>query len=115
MSIHVAWSSIELLHNTVITLTNLKKLQTISYRAKIKLHGKNTSVQVNPDGLVFQSRTNILTTVHDLNGFAKWVVSHETAFKSLPHGIVVFGEWAGPGIEKGMAISQIPNKIFAVF
>ena len=41
--------------------------------------------------------------------------SHELKFKALPEGIVVFGEWCGPGVEKGTAISKIPSKIFAVF
>jgi hypothetical protein len=27
----------------------------------------------------------------------------------------VFGEWCGPGVEKGMAISQAASKLFAVF
>jgi len=113
---HAPWGSIELLHNVVIALTNLSKLdQRISYRAKVKLHGKNTAVQVTSDGLVAQSRTNILTTVHDLDGFAKWVAANQAAFKALPTGIVVFGEWAGPGVEAGMAISKIPSKIFAIF
>lgn len=84
-TMHVPWGSIELLHNVVIALTNLNKLdQTVRYRAKVKLHGKNTAVQINSDGLVVQSRTNILTTVHDLDGFAKWVAANETAFKALP-------------------------------
>jgi hypothetical protein len=115
MSIHVAWGSIELLHNVVIALTNLNKLQTVRYRAKVKLHGKNTAVQVNSDGLVVQSRTDILTPTHDLNGFAKWVAANEAAFLALPEGIVVFGEWAGPTVEKGMAISLIPANVFAIF
>jgi hypothetical protein len=27
----------------------------------------------------------------------------------------IFGEWCGPGIMKGTAINQIPNKVFAIF
>ena len=75
MSSHVSWSSIGLLHNVVLTLNHLNKLeirplQPVRYRAKVKLHGKNTAVQVNSDGLVVQSRTDILTANSDLNGFA---------------------------------------------
>ena len=29
--------------------------------------------------------------------------------------MVVYGEWCGPGVEKGMAISALPAKVFAVF
>ena len=27
----------------------------------------------------------------------------------------VFGEWAGPGVQKGVALSQLPKPIFCVF
>jgi hypothetical protein len=120
MSMHVSWSSIGLLHNVATTLAHLEKLgqrpfPRVSYKAKVKLHGKNTAVQITSDGLVVQSRTDILSATSDLNGFAKWVAANESHFTSLPENIVVFGEWVGPGIEKGMAASQIPAKIFAIF
>ncbi|MGA2876741.1 MAG: hypothetical protein ABSE82_14555, partial [Nitrososphaerales archaeon] len=65
MSTHVSWSSIGLLQNVVVTLKHLnnlgqRPLQRVRYRAKVKLHGTNTAIQVNPDGLVAQSRTEIL-------------------------------------------------------
>ncbi len=117
---HVTWSSIELLHNVVVTFTHLNEIEKrpfpcVRYRAKVKLHGKNAAVQINTDGLVTQSRTSILTINSDLNGFTKWVHSHQSLFSKLPTGLVVFGEWAGPGVEKGMAVTQSPDKIFAVF
>ena len=101
MSLHVSWSSIELLHNVVITLTHLNEIEKkpfprVRYRAKVKLHGKNTAVQINTDGLVTQSRTSLLSVNSDLNGFSKWVFSHQEQFSNLPEGIIVFGEWAGP-------------------
>ena len=36
-------------------------------------------------------------------------------FQTLARDIVVFGEWCGPGVEKGMAISAAKTKLFAVF
>jgi hypothetical protein len=30
-------------------------------------------------------------------------------------GHIIFGEWIGPGIQKGVAVSDIPKKCFAVF
>lgn len=109
-----------MLHSALITLTHFckvenKPLPCVRYRTKVKLHGNNTAIQVNSDGLVFQSRTGLLTAKSDLHGFAKWASANEQHFKNLPAGIVIFGEWAGPGIEKGMAISQIASKIFAIF
>ena len=116
---HVSWGSIELLHNVVRTLTHLNELghtfPVVEYRAKVKLHGSNCAVQVTDHGIVAQSRTALLTPESDYKGFATWAHAHEGYFAQLPHGIVVFGEWCGPGVEKGMAISQAKRKVFAVF
>lgn len=118
-SSHVAWGSIELLHNVVRTLAFLHEqgqpLPVVRYRAKVKLHGSNCAVQVHPGGLVAQSRTAILTPTSDYKGFAAWVHMHAAWFSSLQPGLVVFGEWCGPGVEKGMAISEVADKVFAVF
>jgi hypothetical protein len=121
MSTHVAWHSIELLHNVVRTLEHLatlgEPLPTITYRAKVKLHGTNCAVQVAEDrALVAQSRTQILTAgAGDHMGFAAWVAAHADAFAALAPGDVVFGEWCGPGVQKGVAIAKAPEKLFAVF
>lgn len=116
---HVAWSSIELLHNVVRTLGHLhelgRPLPVVEYRAKVKLHGSNCGVQVTAAGLVAQSRTSLLSPEADYKGFAAWVRRHEAYFQALPAGVVVFGEWCGPGVEKGMAISAAASKLFAVF
>ncbi|HWO26286.1 MAG TPA: RNA ligase family protein [Kofleriaceae bacterium] len=116
---HVAWSSIELLHNVVRTLGHLheqgRPFPTVEYRAKVKLHGSNCAVQITEAGLAAQSRTSLLTPEADYKGFAAWVRRHEAYFQALPRGLVVFGEWCGPGVEKGMAISAAPTKLFVVF
>ncbi len=116
----VSWRSIELLHNVVRTLTNLhedagRAFPVVRYRAKVKLHGSNCAVQVTQGGLFTQSRTTMLTPESDYKGFAAWVRAHSAYFAGLQPGTVVFGEWCGPGVEKGMAISQAANKVFAVF
>jgi RNA ligase len=117
---HVAWGSIELLHNVLRTLTHLHELgqafPVVEYRAKVKLHGSNCALQLLPGGeLVAQSRTALLTPQSDYKGFATWAHAHADTFARLPRGLVVFGEWCGPGVEKGMAISQAKAKMFAVF
>lgn len=116
---HVAWSSIELLHNVVRTLGHLhelgRPLPAVLYRAKVKLHGSNCAVQVTADGIAAQSRTSMLSPEADYKGFAAWAHRHAAYFGSLQPGIVVFGEWCGPGVERGMAISAAPSKLFAVF
>jgi len=111
---HVTWGSIELLHNVVRTLAHLGTTPVVEYRAKVKLHGTNCAVQIG-DEVVAQSRTQLLSPDSDYKGFATWVHSKASYFSSLQRGIVVFGEWCGPGIEKGMAISQSKTKLFVVF
>ena len=116
---HVPWGSIELLHNLVATLGHLNGLgqpfPVVEYRAKVKLHGTNCAVQIRGGGVVAQSRTALLSPDADYKGFAAWVAAQRDYFARLPSGLIVFGEWCGPGVEKGMAISQARTKMFAVF
>jgi hypothetical protein len=116
---HVPWGSIDLLHNLVQTLGHLNGLgqpfPVVDYRAKVKLHGTNCAVQVAGDGVVAQSRTALLSPEADHKGFAAWTHAHAAYFSALEPALVIFGEWCGPGIEKGMAISRAAKKIFAVF
>lgn len=87
----------------------------VLYRGKVKLHGTNAAVQVHYDGtIVCQSRENIITPEKDNAGFARWVMSNKDAWKNIT-GFIVYGEWIGPGIQKNVAVSEIPKKCFAVF
>src|ERR1700722_20890282 len=94
------WQAKEKFHGT----------STVKYRAKVKLHGTNAAVQVGWDGsLVCQSRTNIITPESDNAGFARWVMSHQNEWINLGNwgdrfGHILYGEWCGPGIQKGVAI-----------
>lgn len=99
----------------------------VTYRAKVKLHGTNAAVQILPDGTVLaQSRTGIITPENDNAGFARWVKANEEAWRETAKletlageiryvGFIFYGEWIGPGIQKGVAVSEIPRKSFAVF
>lgn len=91
----------------------------IYYRSKVKLHGTNAGIQIRPNGqVVAQSRKKFITPGDDNMGFAKWVAEHENQWKVLAnpaHTLTIFGEWCGKGIAKGVAISQLDRKIFAVF
>jgi len=123
MPTHISWSSIELLHNADRTLNFLNErdgqpLPTVEYRGKVKLHGTNCAVQVTTRGGVYaQSRKQMLVDGVEYKGFAKWVEAHKSFWKALrcPEDVTVFGEWCGSGVEKGMAISKIDRKVFAVF
>jgi hypothetical protein len=116
----ISWSSIELLHNVVRTLSLLEQatgepLPRLRYRSKVKLHGTNCAVQAHGDSVTCQGRTTILTPAADNRGFAAWVEQHRGYFCALPAGTVLFGEWCGPGVERGMAVSRLPRKVFAIF
>ena len=118
-TLHVSWGSIELLHNCIRTLTLLAEqgqpYPVVEYRAKVKLHGTNCAVQITPDGIAAQSRTQMLTPDADHMGFAAWAYGNLAYWRQLTPGLVVFGEWCGPGVAKGMAISQAKSKLFCVF
>lgn len=93
----------------------LKGTSTVLYQAKVKLHGTNAAVQVHTDGtVVCQSRSNIITPESDNAGFARWVLANKEAWQRIP-GFIIYGEWCGSGIQKGVAISNIGKRVFAVF
>jgi tRNA-binding EMAP/Myf-like protein len=90
----------------------------VTYYSKVKLHGTNAGVQILRDGTVrAQGRNAVLVPGDDNLGFAAWVSENLGYFQDLAGAwdIVVHGEWAGKGIQKGVAISQIDRKILAVF
>jgi len=90
----------------------------VTYYAKVKLHGTNAGIQVLKDGTVrAQGRNHVLTLKDDNLGFASWVTENQDYFKALagPQDMVIYGEWCGRGIQKGVAIAQIDRKVLAVF
>ena len=105
---------------------NSKAAPTIKFKGTVKLHGTNAGFAENAeDGYWVQSRENIITPENDNMGFARYVEENIKAFKELTehvryvnHNInpndtvIVFGEWAGKGIQKGVAISQIEKSFF---
>lgn len=112
--------SIEGFHNVRKNATRLAGYfkMPVTYRGKAKLHGTNAGVTITKDGSVHvQSRKREITPMQDNAGFADWVHRHMDYFKSLrvAEDITIFGEWAGPGVQKGVASSEAPKKFFAVF
>jgi hypothetical protein len=121
-----AWPEIEGFHNvrkymrlqpdTLRLSALLHGNVSVAYKAKVKLHGTNAAVRCF-DGtkVVAQSRTKDITPSDDNAGFAQWVATNEEQFRRLSDkNIVVYGEWCGKGIQKGVAISQV-DRLFAVF
>lgn len=108
----------------ILDLTATKPV--IVAKGSVKLHGTNAGVQYsNKNGVLAQSRENIITIEKDNAGFAFFVESNKTWFENAlktialennidldEHAITMYGEWAGKGIQKGVAIAEIDKSMF---
>eukprot|EP01105_Mastigella_eilhardi_P013189 TRINITY_DN2997_c1_g1_i1.p1 TRINITY_DN2997_c1_g1~~TRINITY_DN2997_c1_g1_i1.p1 ORF type:complete len:380 (-),score=117.26 TRINITY_DN2997_c1_g1_i1:97-1236(-) len=105
-------------------------MRNMVYRGKVKLHGCNAGVHLRATEtgsveILPQSRTRVLSVNNDNAGFCNFALSKTEFFKAaLPKAkevfpdaqeITIFGEWCGPGIQKGVAVSAIGKKIWALF
>lgn len=120
---HIKWPSIESFSSVKRGMEQyrintgkqaLGHRRPITYKAKVKLHGTNAGIQIRNGQVFAQSRTSIIGTGNDNCGFAAWVESTNEFWKSFTD-CTIFGEWCGPGIQKGTAVNEISEKIFAVF
>jgi hypothetical protein len=92
--------------------------RSIDFGMKIKLHGSNFAINIQPNGAVnAQSRNMVITLQDDLNGFAEWLQPSLPSWSGSAgkEPITVFGEWAGPGVGKGDAIQRTDRKRFFIF
>ena len=88
----------------------------VLYRGKVKLHGTNASIRCDSDGTITcGKRTGTCTPQDDNAGFANWVETIKQELTSLTYDYVLFGEWAGPGVQKKVAVSLLNEKKFFVF
>ena len=109
-----------------------KPKPTLSFTQTVKIHGTNAGVGLTTDGEFFQqSRNRLISTDNDNAGFARWCEDGRrkhyltkylsSALKSVQNEYsenpvtqaVVFGEFAGEGIMKGVAVSIIRKSFFA--
>ena len=92
----------------------------IEFTGTIKLHGTNASIAKYKDGrLGYQSRERVLDLQHDNAGFMLAMMGKDLSYlfdqySLFTDHIVIFGEWCSQGIQKGVAVSQLP-KMFVVF
>jgi len=108
-----------------------RRLPTITFTGTVKLHGTNAAIGYSKqDGLWCQSRERILSIEKDNAGFAFWVESNKGHFenqlslitvyseahdKYISHDtVIMYGEWAGGNIQKGVGLSET-NKAFYPF
>ena len=101
----------------------------VSYRGTVKLHGSNAGVCCTLAGLTAQSRSRAITPEDDNYGFAQFVATEgvSAAIRSIEASIrdehdvppdatvVLYGEWIGPGIQRGVAINRLPTKQWVLF
>lgn len=103
-----------------------KPLPTIEFSGSVKLHGTNSGLGFSKDKIWYQSRERLLSYESDNAGFAMWGMSNEDSLKKIYTHICdkeniehdsfyIFGEWCGPSIQKGVSVSQLPEKKFAIF
>jgi phage pi2 protein 07 len=123
------FTDIESFHNVLKDRGKNEFLSAIpecEYLPKIKLHGTNAGIHITGDGVFPQKRSEFISLEKDNFGFALWVKQNEQEFYDIAllpthdrgynfHELIIYGEWAGPGVQKGVAISQIPQKSFFVF
>lgn len=99
---------------------NTRELPTITFHGHVKLHGTNAAIVFDADGTTYaQSRENVIDEIKDNAGFAHWVVKEGHRLReriTFAPGMksVVYGEWCGGSIQKGVALNQL-QKMFVVF
>ena len=95
---------------------------TLTFEGSCKIHGSNAGICYTPeDGIWYQSRKNIITPEKDNAGFAFFASQREVFWYKIfdylhkPGYIIsIFGEWAGIGIQKNVAVAEL-SKRFVVF
>jgi hypothetical protein len=131
MSEHSALPKIRGFHNVYKEFLHLygdALPNSLTWHAKIKLHGTNAGIRFSPDGTIAaQKRTSDCWVGNDNMGFAAFVERNRSLLErwyadyvnihgnDIQYDTVICGEWAGPGVQKSVAVSQIPEKQFFVF
>ena len=104
-----------------------QKKPSILFEGTVKLHGTNAAVgmDLKTGELWYQSRTKIITRYDDNAGFAAFMderkdvvetmfSEHHSQLPELFKHVMIYGEWCGKGIQKGVAINALP-RMFVVF
>ncbi|MBS9779925.1 MAG: hypothetical protein KGV51_04790 [Moraxellaceae bacterium] len=106
-----------------------KPLPTVEFHSTIKVHGTNACVSLDSDhNIRYQSRNQLITENNDNQGFVKWLKSDpmrhmrlvanltlaKQAFSNIApvQQVLIYGEFAGENIQKGVAVSSIKKAFF---
>lgn len=122
----IKYPSIEQLRNVVKKVKTRSeyfqvKYPVVEFNGTVKLHGTNGGIGWDGENLWCQSRNNILDINNTNNGFYIYVMNNKSYFTGILDSllgdndqIIVFGEWCGDGIQKGVAITEL-EKMFVAF
>ena len=107
-----------------------KPLPSLTFTGTVKLHGTNSALVYQKDGVPrCQSRNNVLAPGKDNAGFyqemnpiadrffAEFVLPRSSAIREeyeQGRTVVIYGEWCGAAIQPGVAIHGLP-KMFVIF
>lgn len=101
----------------------------VSVVGTVKIHGTNGSMVMTEDKhIFFQSKSRVLDTHNDNSGFCNYMLEQPVGElfeqfisiyiqqygKAPEYPIEIAGEWAGKGIQKGVAVSEV-DKFFTIF
>jgi len=102
------------------------KMPIVSFVGTIKMHGSNSGVGMDKDDdMWYQSRTHNVDIGKDNAGFAFFADARKDYFRDIildikkknnikDETVIVFGEWCGGNIQKGVALNQL-DKMFVIF
>jgi hypothetical protein len=81
-----------------------------------KIDGTNAQIAIEQDGTTMHvgSRSRWCTPDDDNFGFAQWAADHRDELLTLGPGRH-YGEWWGPGIQRGYGVAEKRFSIFNVF
>lgn len=97
----------------------LSDLPTITFKGTVKMHGANVGVGLTRDGRMWvQSRRRVISPMDDYVGVATHMKRHNTIVRGILEralkasrdeavAAVMYGEWVGRGVQKGVALSEV--------
>jgi hypothetical protein len=94
-------------------------VQQLTFQGTVKLHGTNAAVGYKDGKIWYQSRSQVITSENDNYGFVAAQSEYQRDWIKFlcsidRDDVIVHGEWCGKGIQKGVAIAELP-KMFVIF
>ena len=103
---------------------NNDMLPVLRFKGTTKIHGTSSSVQLNNLGdISYHSRERTLSLQHDNMGFYIFGTQREKLFRKIREivqeyfgrddiDVCIFGEFAGKGVQKGVAVAELEKSMF---